>query len=117
MADVNGRKEAVESRFKNEIAAKKATNQQLSATKKNTPTKLQVKIYSPYKTYFSGDADSISALNETGPFDVLPRHHNFISILLAGELTVRVDEGEQRYKIDRGVMHVKNDLVTVFLDI
>jgi len=37
-----------------------------------------LKVYAPFKVYFEGDAYSISATNETGPFDILPKHHNFL---------------------------------------
>ncbi len=80
---------------------------------------MHVKVYSPSKTYFDELASSISGENATGPFDILPHHHNFISLLKACELTVRrPDNGaEQRIKISGGIMHVKADRVIVFLDI
>ena len=78
---------------------------------------MHVKVYSPYKVYFDEDAHSISAINATGPFDILPRHHNFMTLLNAGDLVVRTPRGEQRITISRGVMHVKADKVIVFLDV
>jgi F0F1-type ATP synthase epsilon subunit len=80
---------------------------------------MHVKVYSPSKTYFDELASSISGENATGPFDILPHHHNFISLLKACELTVRrSDNGaEQRIKISGGIMHVKADRIIVFLDI
>jgi F0F1-type ATP synthase epsilon subunit len=64
-------------------------------------------------------ASSISGENATGPFDILPHHHNFISLLRPCELTVRRPNGgaEQRIKISGGIMHVKADRIIVFLDI
>lgn len=79
---------------------------------------VNVKIYSPYKVYFNGAAKSISAENDTGPFDILPRHHNFMTLINAGEVTVVKTGGEQqKYRIARGVMHVKKNQVVVFLDV
>lgn len=79
---------------------------------------INVKIYSPFKVYFNGPAKSISAENDTGPFDILPKHHNFMTLLNAGEVKVVKDGGsEQRYRIARGVMHVKKNQVIVFLDV
>jgi F0F1-type ATP synthase epsilon subunit len=78
---------------------------------------LNVKIYSPYKVYFNGPAKSVSAENDTGPFDVLPRHHNFMTLLNAGDVSVIKEDGVQKYKIARGVMHVRKNKVTVFLDV
>ena len=79
---------------------------------------ISVKIYSPFKVYFNGPAKSVSAENDTGPFDILPKHHNFMTLLNAGEITVVKAEGkEQKYRIARGVMHVKKNQVIVFLDV
>lgn len=79
---------------------------------------MHVKIYSPFKIYFDEPALSISAENETGPFDILPRHHNFITLLRPSELVVRrTNDADQRIRISGGVMHVKADHVIVFLDV
>lgn len=83
----------------------------------STDSKLHIKIHSPFKTYFDGNATSVSAVNDTGPFDVLPKHHRFMTILNAGELTVRNGDNEQKYKIERGIMHVRDNQVIVFLDV
>lgn len=78
---------------------------------------LHVKVYSPYTVYFDEAAQSISAQNDTGPFDILPKHHNFLTLLRAGELSVVTERGPQKIRISRGVMHVKDNYVTVFLDV
>jgi len=80
---------------------------------------MHIKVYSPFKTYFDEDGYSISGSNRTGPFDILPHHHNFLTLLGACELTIRPVRGqtEQKIRISGGLMHVKADRVTVFLDI
>lgn len=79
---------------------------------------MHIKVHSPFKVYFDEDAFSISAVNATGPFDILPRHHNFLTLLGAGEMLIRPVRGqEQKIRISGGLMHVKSDRVTVFLDI
>lgn len=78
---------------------------------------MRVKVYSPFRSYFDGQAQSISAVNGTGPFDILPRHHNFISLLSACDLVVRTKEGAKKIIISGGIMHVKADQVVVFLDV
>ena len=79
--------------------------------------KLNIKIYSPFKTYFDGLADSLSAKNYTGVFDILPMHHNFISLLEPGAITIKTDQGIQEVKIDKALLHVANNVITVFLDV
>lgn len=78
---------------------------------------MHVKVYAPFKTYFDGEAVSISAENDTGPFDILPKHHNFMTLLGACDVVVCSDRGEERIPIQRGMMHVKADEIVVFLDI
>jgi F0F1-type ATP synthase epsilon subunit len=79
---------------------------------------MQVKIYAPFKVYYDSSASSVSAKNGTGPFDILPHHKNFISLLQPCDVVVRQD-GKPDYilPITRGIMHVKADKTTVFLDV
>ena len=78
---------------------------------------MHVKVYAPFNVYFDGEAMSITAVNDTGPFDILAHHHNFMTLLSAGDIVVRHDGGEQKVSIQRGIMHVKADEVIVFLDV
>jgi len=92
--------------------------QDYSKTEENGQLSMQVKVYSPFNDYYEGGAFSLSAENATGPFDILPKHHNFISLLSACEIIVRtVNKGDQRIRISGGLMHVKSNQVIVFLDV
>jgi len=79
---------------------------------------MKVKVYAPFKAYFEGDAYSVSAVNDTGPFDILPRHHNFLCMLVPCVLKVHATDGTERsIKVHRALMHVKADYVAVFMDV
>lgn len=78
---------------------------------------MHVKVYAPFKVYFDGQAESISAENDTGPFDVLALHHNFMTLISACDIIVRNEGKEEKIPISRGIMHVKKDEVIVFLDV
>jgi F0F1-type ATP synthase epsilon subunit len=78
---------------------------------------LLAKVWSPFRVYFNGIAKSISAINGTGPFDVLPHHHNFITLLNQCDLTLQTGSGETTIKISSGIMHVHKNIVTVFLEV
>jgi F0F1-type ATP synthase epsilon subunit len=79
---------------------------------------MKVKIYAPFKVYYDDAANSVTATNRVGPFDVLQGHHNFISLLMPGEVVVRTDGKEDfKMKINRGVIHVKADEIKIFLDV
>ena len=78
---------------------------------------MAVKVYAPFKVYFEGDALSVSGVNETGPFDVLPHHHNFLCMLTPCELKIETPAGPKSIKVHRALMHVKSEHVTVFMDV
>lgn len=78
---------------------------------------MAVKVYAPFQVYFEGDAFSVSAVNDTGPFDILPHHRNFLCMLVPCNLKVQAPDGEKVIKIHRALMHVKADRVAVFVDV
>jgi F0F1-type ATP synthase epsilon subunit len=84
----------------------------------NSNLELHVKIYAPFRTYFDDQANSLSARNRTGDFDILPHHKNFITLLIPGNIVVR-KHGQPDFvlPITKAVMHVKADQATVFLDV
>lgn len=77
-----------------------------------------LKIYSPFKVYFDGEAKTVSAESATGPFDILPRHHNFITLLQPCDVRVILPNDEaDSFTIQGGVMHVRANKVIIFLDV
>lgn len=79
---------------------------------------LLAKIYTPFKVFYEDDAKSITAVNETGKFDVLPGHHNFITMLVPCDVNVVTKTGEQKViPISRGLMHIKDNKMIIFLDV
>lgn len=84
---------------------------------KSTHPTMHIKVYSPFKVYFDEEGESISAVNATGPFDILPRHHKFMTLLLPCELIILSKNRQEKIRISGGLMHVKADQVSVFLDI
>jgi len=111
---------AVESaKKKMQSAMKGETQPPTSESANSTPDILKkVRVYSPYKVYFDGPATSVSAENDTGPFDVLPGHKNFMTLIKAGEIIVRTSRGgEEHIKTNSAVMHVSANVVRVFLDV
>jgi hypothetical protein len=92
--------------------------EEYSRVEANGKPSMKVQVHSPFRNYYDGQAFSLTAENATGPFDILPHHHNFISLLQPCEMVVRsVSEGDRRIRISGGIMHVKADEVIVFLDV
>lgn len=94
------------------------TPEQTQATQSThgKPT-MAVKVYAPFQVYFEGDAYSVSAVNDTGPFDILPRHRNFLCMLVPCNLVIQTANKEKTIKINRALMHVKANRVVVFVDV
>jgi F0F1-type ATP synthase epsilon subunit len=90
--------------------------QEATPTHNSKPT-IAVKVYAPFKVYFEGNALSVSAVNASGPFDVLPLHHNFLCMLVPCTLTIQTPDGVQTVKVNRALMHVKANRVVVFMDV
>lgn len=84
---------------------------------KQKPGQLHVKVWSPFRVFYDAEASSVSGVNGTGAFDVLPRHRNFITLLQPSDLILQTKDGETRIKISGGVMRVHQDTVTVFLEV
>jgi F0F1-type ATP synthase epsilon subunit len=97
-------------------AVEPTETEQLVAVANSKPT-IAVKVYAPFKVYFEGEAYSLSAVNGTGPFDVLPKHHNFLCMLVPCTLTIQSPNGPQAIKVSRALMHVKANRVVVFMDV
>lgn len=102
---------------KNEAAEIIEQAQKAKSEYRDTHPLMHIKVYSPYKVYFDGEGESISAVNATGPFDILPQHHRFMTLLSPCEMVIRTQKREEKIRISGGLMHVKADQVTVFLDI
>jgi F0F1-type ATP synthase epsilon subunit len=84
---------------------------------KEAEERLKVKIFSPYQTYYEDTAISLSAANRTGPFDVLPGHINFFSLLAGGKVVVNTGFQVLEFDVSRGIIRVTNDAVTLFVDV
>jgi F0F1-type ATP synthase epsilon subunit len=76
---------------------------------------LEVKVYSPYRTFYKGKAKSISAINATGPFDVLYGHINFFSVLKEGNVAIDTGSETQEIPIGHGILHVRRNQATLFV--
>ena len=100
-----------------ETAASVETEVEQLAVKSGKPT-MAVKVYAPFKVYFEGEAFSVSAVNATGPFDILAHHHNFLCMLVPCVIKIVAADGTTKeIKAHRALMHVKSDSVVVFMDV
>ena len=78
---------------------------------------IAVKVYAPFHVYYEGQAYSLSAVNDIGPFDILPGHHNFLCMLVPCVIKIDTPKGVKKVKINRALLHVKADHISVFVDV
>jgi F0F1-type ATP synthase epsilon subunit len=76
---------------------------------------LHVKVISPAQIYYEGSADSVSAHNKVGPFDILSDHTNFFSLLTAGDIAINTGTQVLKFPIKDGIVKVTNNIVTLFI--
>ncbi len=79
---------------------------------------MHVRISRATDTVWEGEVLSISAKNTEGPFDILPMHAHFISIIEENPIHLEKQDGTSaEYVFKRSVMHVKDDMVNIYADI
>ncbi|MBP6037780.1 MAG: hypothetical protein KA604_00385 [Candidatus Saccharimonas sp.] len=77
---------------------------------------LNVIARAPFHIYYEGPALSLSAKNRVGPFDVLPGHADFFSMLVPCTVTIETEEQEMSFEIYSGMLTVKSDEIMLFVN-
>lgn len=79
---------------------------------------LHVRILSPDKTIWEGEAISISSENQDGPFDVLPHHANFITVATNASVVIKTpNEETKKYSFERFAMYVHQNTVSIYAEV
>lgn len=73
-------------------------------------------VRSRQATFFNGAVSAISSVNIKGPFDVLPRHIHFISLIREYILIQKQNGQTERIVFTDGVIKVKDNKVEVYID-
>lgn len=78
---------------------------------------LHVRVVSPHKIVFEGDASALVAPAWDGMVGILPGHAPFLSLIGVGELSVDLPGGgSQSFQVAGGVLKVLADRVTVLTE-
>lgn len=75
---------------------------------------LSVEINSPEKIIWEGKAASISSINSSGPFDILPMHANFITII--ENQTIKIDIGNklEEFTYSNAIVYASKNKVLIY---
>jgi F-type H+-transporting ATPase subunit epsilon len=71
---------------------------------------------SPFHLYFEGPANSVSATNKVGEFDILPGHADFFSMLMPGEVIIETSAEPVSFPITSGIITVRDNEVFLFVN-
>lgn len=76
---------------------------------------MHVRVISPSQIFYEGPAESVSAKNKVGDFDILPNHAHFFSLLTQGDIVLHAGDQELRFPIQHGIVKVTDNIVTLFI--
>jgi len=65
--------------------------------------------------YFNGKAVAITSMNKKGPFDILPKHTHFISLIQNSITIHKTDGSTQEIRFSNAILKVKDDIVEVYV--
>lgn len=78
---------------------------------------LHLTIMDAEKKKYEGDIYAASSFNEAGPFDILPYHANFISIIKDKVIVHEVSGENKEFPFQVAVLKALNNNLTIFLGI
>lgn len=81
------------------------------------PTQLNVIARAPFHLYYEGPARIVSAANSVGPFDILPGHADFFSVMIPGNVVIETDKDPVNFAITNGIISVRGEQVILFVNI
>jgi F0F1-type ATP synthase epsilon subunit len=79
------------------------------------PGKLIVKIRSKTGQLYSGDAFSVTSRNESGVFDILPYHVNFISLIFDFVIVDKDTPNEKKFDIEKGILYMIENNINIYV--
>ena len=79
--------------------------------------RISVKIFSPYQIFYKGSAITLSAVNKTGPFDILYNHTNFFTLINPCQVVVNTGFETIRIQVESGILKVRDNNVTLFANV
>lgn len=83
---------------------------------RSEPEELTVIARAPFHIFYEGPAHSVSAENKVGPFDVLPGHTDFFSVMDACEVFIETDKEPITFNITNGIIAVRDNEVMLFVN-
>ena len=83
----------------------------------NNKAFLSITIKNKENTLLEENVSAISSFNEKGPFDVLPLHENFITVITKNITLHKMDGTKKEMAVERGVLKITKDEVHIYIGI
>jgi F0F1-type ATP synthase epsilon subunit len=81
------------------------------------PTKIHIMVRNRTMMIFNDDVKAVTSKNDTGVFDVLPEHANFISTIKESITLHKLDGQDIRIPATNGIMKVKDSGIKCYIDL
>lgn len=81
------------------------------------PDSVHVMVRNRRQVLFEDDVKAVTSRNDTGLFDVLPEHSNFISVIKEKILLHKKSGEKYEIAVQNGIMKVKNNTVRCYIDL
>lgn len=78
---------------------------------------IHVTVRDRRKVIYEADARAVTTYNETGLFDILPQHANFISLIEKSVVIHTVDGKKTTITIDNGLVKVKDNAIHLYVNL
>ena len=78
---------------------------------------LRLKIVSPEKVIYDGEAESVKVPGTQGAFEILDHHAPIISSLGDGKVEFTASQGSQSLEVHGGFVEVKRNEVTLCVEV
>ncbi|KKS46221.1 MAG: ATP synthase epsilon chain [Parcubacteria group bacterium GW2011_GWA1_47_8] len=77
---------------------------------------LSVKITNTERIIWEGTAEAVSSENKDGPFDILPEHANFLTLVSNKPIMIHHAKGSQEFLFKQAIVYVFSDKVSVYVE-
>ena len=78
---------------------------------------LYVKISTPEKILWEGNAQWVSSNNSAGPFDILPLHANFVTFVENDAIKIKTPTTIEKFTFTHSLMYVHENKVMIYTNL
>lgn len=78
---------------------------------------MKIEVVTKQEKIFESDSTlQVSVPTIDGEITILPNHQNLVSVLTIGEVKIKTETQEHRIFIDKGIIEISNNTVSVLVD-